>query len=226
MSELNISNVFSDGDIVNATKFNTNYSDIVTYVNNRNSGSSAWDAFYMTSATNSAVFDNSTGTQDIAQFKDNGTTVFSINDGGYVNAPYQEFARAYKSADQTVGTSDAVKVTFDTVSQTHSSMDTTGKFTCQSSGKYLISCTLFIPTNLSVVPSAGAPQLMIYKNGTEYSRHNNFEALQDKESYVSDILSLSVGDYIEIYIQALTRNGSPIIQSGTNKTFMSVMKLS
>lgn len=85
MATLSVTNTFADGNTITAAGFNTNYSDIVNYINNRNSGSSTWDAVSALSSSGvSLTADNSSGTSDIVQFKDNGSTVFSVQDGGRV----------------------------------------------------------------------------------------------------------------------------------------------
>jgi hypothetical protein len=83
MSSLSVTNTFVDGQVITASGHNQNNSDIVNYINNRNSGSSTWDAVSV--STNSGVpltANNSTGTSDIVRLQDNGTTVFSVADGG------------------------------------------------------------------------------------------------------------------------------------------------
>lgn len=83
MANLSVTNTFTDGAVIEASEHNTNNSDITTYINNRNSGSTAWDAVKSEHATNVPVIaNNSTGTQNIANFQDNGTNVLAIADGG------------------------------------------------------------------------------------------------------------------------------------------------
>lgn len=83
MSTLAVTNTFSTGTIADASQVNANFSDIVNYVNNRNSGSSTWDAISSSSATNVPLTcDNSSGSQNIAVFKNNGSNVLVIATGG------------------------------------------------------------------------------------------------------------------------------------------------
>src|SRR3990167_2986543 len=85
MASLSVTNTFSSGATITASGHNQNFSDIVNYVNNRNSGSSTWDAVSSSSTSNvPLVCNNSTGTQNIANFQDNGSNVFSIADGSVV----------------------------------------------------------------------------------------------------------------------------------------------
>ena len=99
MASLAVTNTLSSGATILASEHNTNYSDIVTYVNNRNSGSSSWDALYsLSTSTVPLRCDNSTGTQNIANFYDNGTEVLVIKDGGNVGvgetSPFTQLANS------------------------------------------------------------------------------------------------------------------------------------
>lgn len=84
-----VTNTFTSNTLAQAGQVNTNFSDLVTYVSNRNDGSATWDRVLVTSASAVPfVSNNSTGTSNIANFQDNGTNVFQILDGGnvYMNA--------------------------------------------------------------------------------------------------------------------------------------------
>jgi hypothetical protein len=83
MATLAVTNTFVSLASITAAGHNTNFSDIVTYVNNRNDGSATWDVVKVTSAsTVPFIANNSTGTSNIANFQDNGTSVLSVADGG------------------------------------------------------------------------------------------------------------------------------------------------
>lgn len=87
MATLSVSNTFADGNTITAAGHNTNNSDIVNYINNRNSGSATWDAVSSASASNvPGTFNNSSGTQDILRCQDNGTSVLTVADGGATTA--------------------------------------------------------------------------------------------------------------------------------------------
>lgn len=77
---------FSDGNTAYGSQVETEISTLVTAWNNHNAGTSTWT---VVSALNASavplIADNSSGTNDIAQFKDNGTAVVSVNDGGNVS---------------------------------------------------------------------------------------------------------------------------------------------
>lgn len=76
---------FTDGSRAYGSQVETEISTLVNAWNNHNAGTSSWG---VVSALNASAVpltaDNSSGTSDIAQFKDNGTAVVSVNDGGNV----------------------------------------------------------------------------------------------------------------------------------------------
>ncbi len=85
MATLSVTNTLSSGADIIASEHNTNYSDIVTYVNDRNDGSATWERCLVTDATGvPLIVNNSTGTQNIANFQANGSNVFTIEDNGNV----------------------------------------------------------------------------------------------------------------------------------------------
>lgn len=83
MASVAVTNTFVAATTAVASEVNTNFSDLVNYINNRNSGSTSWDAIYTLSAsTIPLIADNSSGTQAICSLRDNGSTVFTVVDGG------------------------------------------------------------------------------------------------------------------------------------------------
>jgi len=79
MATLSVTNTLAATADILASEHNTNYSDIVTYVNDRNDGSAVWERCLVTDATNvPLIINNSTGTQNIANFQDNGSNIFSV----------------------------------------------------------------------------------------------------------------------------------------------------
>lgn len=199
MSELQISSIFIDGETVDAPRFNTNNSDIVTYVNNRNSGASTWDSMYCTHATNIPIIaNNSTGTQDIFQAKDNGINVFTINDGGYINAPYQDYAYTSKlGVGQIYGAGPAKINDWDLQSQTQSGMDSSGKFTAAVAGKYLVMATIGWS---ALSGSNELSTFYIYVNGVSVAKSVGIGINSVTRNWtVLNIVSLTAGDYVEIY---------------------------
>lgn len=83
MANLSVTNTFSNGTVADASQVNTNYSDIVNFVNNRNTAITNWDGLSVSTASRvPAVFNNSSGANDIAQFQDNGSNFLRVTDGG------------------------------------------------------------------------------------------------------------------------------------------------
>jgi hypothetical protein len=83
MASVAVTYTFSAGTTAASGQVNQNYSDLVTYINNRNSGASTWDALRATTSSAVHLFaNNSTGSSSIALFHDNGTAVLEIADGG------------------------------------------------------------------------------------------------------------------------------------------------
>lgn len=85
MATLAITWTFANNTTADGTQVNTNFSDVVTYINDRNSGSAVWE--YVKATTSAGVpltINNSTGSNSIAIFQDNGSAVFTVADGGDV----------------------------------------------------------------------------------------------------------------------------------------------
>lgn len=73
--------------LARAADVETDMLTLFTAHNNHDSGSSKWTVVSAEGATSvPLVVNNSSGTQDIAQFNDNGTTVLAIKDGGQLQA--------------------------------------------------------------------------------------------------------------------------------------------
>lgn len=84
-----VSVTYAANTVLTAGNLNTNFSDLVTYISNRNDGTATWDRCLVTSASAvPLIVNNSTGTSNIANFQDNGSNVFQVVDGGdvYMNA--------------------------------------------------------------------------------------------------------------------------------------------
>lgn len=217
MSDLQVTNSFVDGDTVLAANFNTNYSDIVTYVNNRNSGASTWDAMYSTHGTNiPLIANNSTGTDSIIQAKDNGTTVLDVMDGGYVSFSSQTFGEVTKSSNQSFSSNPSL-VTFDTITQNGSEFSTSdSRLTCAVGGLYFISVRLLVsaPTTFTDTDIG----MHVNKNSTRIFFHRNTEALTTLSVFPTyivyrycDVINLAQGDYIEIYVNKANTGGTPSV---------------
>lgn len=84
MASVAVTYTFSANSTASAGEVNQDFSDLVNYINNRNGGSATWDSVYISSASIDPVLkvNNSTGTNNIANFQDNGSNVLTIADGG------------------------------------------------------------------------------------------------------------------------------------------------
>ena len=83
MTAPSVTYTFTNNTIADGSQVSTNFSDLVTYVSNRNDGSSTWDRLLVTSSSAvPLIVNNSTGTSNIANFQDNGTNVLTITNGG------------------------------------------------------------------------------------------------------------------------------------------------
>lgn len=81
MASVSVTNTFAAATVISSSQVNANFTDIVNYINNRNSASSMWDSVSISNASSvPLIVNNSTGTQNIANFLDNGSVVFSITD--------------------------------------------------------------------------------------------------------------------------------------------------
>lgn len=85
MANVAVTNTFTNGTTADASQVNTNFSDLVNFVNNRNTAVTSWDGFSVATASAvPAVIDNLTGANDVVRFKDNGSIVLSVSDNGNV----------------------------------------------------------------------------------------------------------------------------------------------
>ena len=152
----------------------------------------------------------------------NGSGVLSFASSSAVNTPA---FHARMSANQTLSNATATKLVFDTEEfDTNSAYDTsTYRFTVPSgkAGKYFIysSITGF---SLDVPSDLGTVALQIYKNGTSVSYTVTSPLNAGKgyffSAYQHLTLSLSVGDYIEIYGYIVVTSGTPTI-TNSGKTY-------
>jgi hypothetical protein len=83
MTAPSVTNILAANTLGKSGDVNINFSDLVIYLSNRNDGSASWDRVLVTSSSAvPLIVSNSTGTSAIAQFNDNGVTVFQVVDGG------------------------------------------------------------------------------------------------------------------------------------------------
>lgn len=225
MANLAVTNTLSDGTTITAAQHNTNYGDIVTYVNNRNAASATWDACSIsTSSGVPLVVNNSTGSNDIARFQDNGSNVMVIADGGIITMGSQSAARAYRgTSNQTLNDNSATKIEFNAESydvKSEFDSSTNFRFTATVTGKYLVSASL-----LATATSATVADIMIYKNGAEFSRATNDNASTTTSVYITDIVSLTATDYIEIFANFNSAATTTDVVFAENKSWLAIHKI-
>lgn len=76
---------FTDGTDAYGSQIEAEFNTIFNAWNNHNSGTSTWATVSALNATSvPLIADNSSGTNDIVNFKDNGSTVFKVANGGAV----------------------------------------------------------------------------------------------------------------------------------------------
>lgn len=219
MTALAVTNTLANGATILASEHNTNYSDIVTYVNNRNSGSATWDALSVSSASSvPLVINNSSGTQDIIRLQDNGSNVFQIVDGGIINSPNQSSARAYRNSS-TQSLSGDTKVQFNAESydvQSEFDSSTNYRFTATKDGKYFVSAVL------KIASPASAPLISIYVDGSSVLSSQALDTTTNISHAISGVLSLSASSYIEIFVNA---GASGDITNGSAVSFVCIHKV-
>lgn len=103
MSSVSVTNSFSNNTVADASQVNTNFTDLTTFINNRNAGTATWDLVSISTASGTPLaVDNSTGGQVIAVFKANGVTKMSVNLDGRLLAE-NNIGLAAKNTSGTVG---------------------------------------------------------------------------------------------------------------------------
>ena len=219
MTALAVTNTLSNAATILASEHNTNYSDIVNYINNRNSGSATWDACSISSSSNvPLVVNNSTGTQDIARFQDNGTNVLQIVDGGIINMASQSSARAYRNTS-TQSLSGATKIQFNAETydiKSEFDPSTNYRFTATATGVYVVLATI------NITSPASNPAVSIYKNGSAFASSTGNSAASGFSYSVFGILQLSATDYVEIYVNS---GASGTVVNGEALTYVAIHKL-
>ena len=111
MAAPSVTNTFTNNTTADASEVNTNFTDLVDYISDRNDGSVAWERCLVTNASSvPLIINNSTGTVNIANFQDNGTNVFQIVDGGnvYMNATKKLFLDGGSNTYITESSNDVI----------------------------------------------------------------------------------------------------------------------
>lgn len=228
MANLSITNTLVTGATVTASDHNTNYSDIVNYVNNRNSGAATWDACSISgSAVVPLVVNNGTGLNDIARFQDNGSDVFVVYDGGIVTAAMQSAARAFRNTStQTFTDNVQAKVQFNGESydiQSEFDSTTNFRFTATKSGKYLVSSSV----NFTLGASQTDCTIFLFKNGSEIARKpiGGIVANTIMSIGITDVVSLVATDYLEIFCTFNSIGTNTTVNSDSDRTYFCISKI-
>ena len=83
MTAPSVTNTLANGNTVDGPQLNTNFSDLITYVSNRNDGSAVWDRVLVTNSSSVPLIVNQTGiSANIANFQNNGTNYVQITNAG------------------------------------------------------------------------------------------------------------------------------------------------
>ena len=209
MTDSSTSYVFSNGQKILAAEHNQNFSDLAAYLNSRNAGTSKWDLVRIKHETNVPIIaDNSTGTQDIAQFKDNGVTVYNVADSGIWDSPAQSFVSVRNTTNEWTGDSEQFVLftapDIDTQSEFSQAVPYT-TFTSKSSGKYLIRSNLYTQVASGHLSYPSSTILTLKKNGSAVSSATSYEwavntFVSQNYTQLSDFVNLSVGDYLGLYV--------------------------
>ncbi len=147
-----------------------------------------------------------------------------VSSGGGASA----FSRARKSSDQTISTTAATKVTFDTEDFDTQPCFSSSTYTAPSSGKYQINLYL----RATAVAAAQYHFAYIYKNGGAVRCFYGASETPGTGDYpriitFSDIINLATNDTIEVYSES--GDSSYAISGGSessgNGSFISICKL-
>lgn len=130
---------------------------------------------------------------------------------------------AYLAADAAVNTTAATKVAFDTEGVDTGADFAAGTFTVPETGYYLVTARLLISTNTSSLTDHTA---FIYKNGSAVVRSVGTTTAGDPRYLtlaVTEILSLTASDTIEVYYQS--GNTVNTVQGGAGWSALNIVKL-
>jgi len=219
MTNLAVTNTFVSGAIITASGHNTNYSDIVNYINNRNTAVASWDGVSVASSTIVPLtVDNGTGTQNIFEVLDNGAGVLVVKDGGYVDMAGQPRVRAYRSSNQSISAGTG-QVTFNAETYDLKGEFAAGVYTAGHTGLYLFTATVAVS-----IGATDVIQLTLIKNGVTAVAATFVPAVSGvtPSVCVADIQSMTAADTMEV---SLTCTNNMTVTGTEFQTFFTVYKL-
>ncbi|MCK4423656.1 MAG: hypothetical protein KAV18_06255 [Candidatus Omnitrophica bacterium] len=168
-----------------------------------------------------------TADKDEIQGKVKGVEFFRAHNTGVITTVKQSAIRVYRlsGTDQTIPTATVTKIEFNGETydvQNEFDPVTNHRFTAKTAGKYLISASCIWET-----PGDGTRLTsQIFKNGA-ITAETEFSPGADAypNLSISDIINLSVNDYIEIFVYQPSGSGQDI-KANTDKSFLNIHKLS
>ncbi len=136
---------------------------------------------------------------------------------------HSALGRSSKTSTQSIADTTETKVVWESSDFTNEIVwdSTNYRFTIRRAGKYQVTAGVLF----SSVAANSIYELLIYKNGSEYSRSadNSSAAGNVLTAKITDLLSLVPGDYIEIYVYHSSGGAKSI--AGTSKLcFFSITK--
>lgn len=201
MAVVSVTNTFVAGGTIVAGDHNTNFTDLVNYINNRNDTTNTWDGCSISTADRVPLtVNNSTGANAIANFQDNGTTVASILDGGLLTY-YHIGCRVYNSANIAIANNTQTVVAYDTerydTDALHSTATNTGRLTATRAGRYLIFTHILWAAN-----ATGQRGVRVRLNGTTDLGGvlNDAAGAGTTRQTAMTIHNLSATDYVETLV--------------------------
>ena len=148
---------------------------------------------------------------------------------GGTNTPFFEVK---KDSDQTISNASSTKITFEsTVTESSSNVFdlTNNKFTVATAGNYLVMPGITIYDSDNRLERG---DMYVYKNNGLYKKFthydNGYSSSNSREYNLghSFIMSLSVSDYLEMYVYIATNDsGSVVAESDHKQTYFAATKL-
>jgi len=162
-----------------------------------------------------------------AIYNKNGELYF-INNSGTVFGPLftGEGARAYNSGNISVPNNASTDLTFDSerydTNSIHSTVTNTGRLTCQTAGKYVITGSIAWDTNTTGIRSMG-----VYLNNTTWLTLANQSPIagDNTRMSVSTIYTLAAADYVTLRVYQNSGGALNVIAAGNFSPEFSMQRI-
>ena len=158
--------------------------------------------------------------------KTDGSGNLGFASAGGTNTPFFEVK---KDSDQTISNASSTKITFEsTVTESSSNVFdlTNNKFTVATAGNYLVMPGI---TFFDAEDNIERADMYVYKNNGLYKKfthYNKAAGFREANLGHSFIMSLSVSDYLEMYVYVVTSDsGSLVAESDHKQTYFAATKL-